>query len=349
MDSLHERSIVVNGDAAIEWQIITGNSSWDESSSFRNFSEIRSQPGGVGILNLLINELVRQKNAKNQIPLWRNYSLLVPFSDFHPSDLRITHSFTQAKYYGSKPAPAWRISERFGTQIATSNEIQSWQKIENEPDDPDLIILHDSNLGFRNNKDLWPKALFGQGKTPWIILKMAKPVMEENLLFDLIQKNFSEKCIVVISADDLRKTAVQISCNLSWERTAQDVIWELIYNPKMNKLATCAHVIITFQNAGAVIISKSDDGKKLPKCHLFFDSKHSEGSWDQSYPGMMTGYQSCFIAGLANQYLSDTPDILNGVQAGLSAMRTLHLNGYEDKNENKSHARFGFTNQKNSY
>ena len=42
---------------------------------------------------------------------------------------------------------------------------------------PDLILLDDADLGFRQAKDCWPMAVrTAENKTAWIMLKMAKPV-----------------------------------------------------------------------------------------------------------------------------------------------------------------------------
>lgn len=330
-----ERSVVVNGDAAIDWFVISGVTRGEESGSRRNISRLSSQPGGVYLLNDLIGATVNRFNQKNPAEPWQIYSLHTPEASFHPSDLRINHSFARCTRQAGKPTPAWRVVERLGIQKATADGIQPWQLIEDDPDEAALILLHDSNLGFRNHQELWPKALLNSDKKPWVILKMAKPIMEANPLWEYLRQNFSEQLIVVIAVDDLRQAEVQISRNLSWERTAQDVVWELTYNPKMNALLDCSHVIVTFPNVGAILISRSEHADQFPECHLFFDPKHSEGSWEQAFPGKMSGYQCCFLAGLSHHFLTGEPDINTGIQAGLSAMRTLHQTGFVVKNENE--------------
>ena len=139
---------------------------------------------------------------------------------------------------------------------------------------------------------------------------------------------------MVATVDDLRLSEVQISRELSWERTAQDIFWELIHNPCVNSLSHCAHVVISFGPAGAILLSRQE-GKDQPafQCSLFFDPKGIERMWEKEYPGGMVGYTTCLAAGLARQWmLSPThPDIHLGIQSGLSAMRTLHLEGYGER------------------
>ncbi len=65
-------------------------------------------------------------------------------------------------------------------------------------------------------------ALNNKGKDrPWILLKMARP-LAQGPLWEHLHRDFSDRLIVVATVDDLRLSEVQISRELSWERTAQD-------------------------------------------------------------------------------------------------------------------------------
>jgi hypothetical protein len=153
-----------------------------------------------------------------------------------------------------------------------------------------------------------------------------------------------------MAVDDLRLTEVQISRELSWERAAQDVFWELVHNPGVNALSHCAHVVISFNTAGAVLLSRQgtvDTAAKersAPKCFLFFDPGVIEGMWEQSHPGGIIGYTTCLTAGIARQLMlsPDHPDLDQGIQSGLTAMRTLHLEGYGERGSALPQARLAF-------
>src|SRR5262249_42847114 len=148
----------------------------------------------------------------------------------------------------------------------------------------------------------------------------------------------------------LRLTEVQISRDLSWERTAQDLAWELVHNPRVNALSHCAHVVISFNTAGAVLLSRPQareeaaNGRAAPQCRLFFDPQVPEGMWGQDYPGGMIGYTSCLTAGIARQLilLPDQPNINQGIQSGLAAMRKLHLEGYSARETTAPDVRLAF-------
>jgi len=173
---------------------------------------------------------------------------------------------------------------------------------------------------------------------------MARP-LARGLLWEHLHNNFSDRLIVVATVDDLRLSEVQISRELSWERTAQDIYWELIHNPCINSLSHCAHVVISFGPSGAILLSNHED-KNQPSydCSLFFDPKAIEKTWEKDYPGGMVGYNTCLTAGLARQWMltSNHPEIQLGIQSGLSAIRALHLDGYSegDKGSFKSRIRF---------
>ena len=112
-------------------------------------------------------------------------------------------------------------------------------------------------------------------KRPWILLKMARP-LAQGPLWEHLHQNFSDRLIVVATVDDLRLSEVQISRELSWERTAQDIFWELIHNPCVNSLSHCAHVVISFGTAGAILLSRQEEKESahLPMFPVFRSESH---------------------------------------------------------------------------
>jgi len=84
-------------------------------------------------------------------------------------------------------------------------------------DDPDadMVILDDAGNGFRSQEQYWPLALLEGGKKPIVIYKMSLP-LAEGKLWDHVRKNHADRLVVVISADDLRASGVNISRCLSW-------------------------------------------------------------------------------------------------------------------------------------
>jgi hypothetical protein len=90
----------------------------------------------------------------------------------------------------------------------------------------------------------------------------------------------------------------------------------------------CAHVVISFNAAGAFLYSRNSD-REMP-CRLLFDPEVVEGMWERGYPGRMVGYTSCLTAGIAKEVMlaPEEPNVRQGIHAGLSALRSLHREGY---------------------
>jgi hypothetical protein len=201
-----------------------------------------------------------------------------------------------------------------------------------------LLVIDDAGLGFRDHPEIWPRVLKSNKEKPWIILKMAHPVVRGDLWEHLVE-NHADRLITILTVNDLRRSEVQISREYSWERTAQDLAWELIYNPQINLLAHCACTIISYDTAGAFLLSRLNNNQKEKqkslgiKLYLFFDPQHFEGSWALDYPGYMIGYTSCLTASIARELLlnQSVPDIKLAMQSGLRAMRRLHSEGYGNR------------------
>ena len=65
---------------------------------------------------------------------------------------------------------------------------------------------------------------------------MSRPIADGPLWAHL-REHHARRLIAVLRVNDLRLAEVQISRELSWERTAQDIFWELIHNPRVKALA----------------------------------------------------------------------------------------------------------------
>ena len=343
-----EQIIIITGDIAMDWNLARTRRSKSDVSfwSADDSTSTTWQRGGSALLADLVEAVAKYLQQDGTHPFSiRQTGAPHESGRVHPDDERYHHSYAmwEPVKYGDKPA--WRVEEFLGLDRAAGDSIQDWQKVVEDSPEADLVILDDADLGFRNHPELWPAALNARQKNlPWILLKMARP-LAQGPLWEHLHRDFSDRLIVVATVDDLRLSEVQISRELSWERTAQDVFWELVHNPCINSLSHCAHVIISFGPAGAILLSRTE-GKEQPvfQCSLFFDPKGIERMWEMDYPGGMIGYNTCLTAGLARQCMlsPDQPDIQLGIQSGLSAARTLHMEGYGERGVPVSRAKLVF-------
>ena len=331
--------IVVTGDVTMDWNLArtrrsdSGSAAWNADDCTRAYW----QRGGAALLADLIQAVVSRLKQEGKA----DYSLRemgAPRDQALSGDPQFHHSYAMWSLFDydvktardkNKPPQAWRVQEFLGLDrcaIAASLEKDEWKRVQNDTAEADIVVLDDADLGFRDDPAFWPKAL-SSDRRPWVLLKMARPVARGKL-WEHLRSNCADRLIVVMSVNDLRLTEVQISRELSWERTAQDLAWELVHNPRINALSRCAHVVVSFDTAGALLLSTQEEGP--PGCQLFFDPAVIEGMWAQTYRGGMIGYTSCLTTGIARQLmlLLDGPGIAGGVQSGLAAMRKLHLEGY---------------------
>ncbi|OGO32366.1 MAG: hypothetical protein A2Z29_02085 [Chloroflexi bacterium RBG_16_56_11] len=328
------KTIVVAGDATIDWNIarIKRKDGVAQAWTADEITTVCCQRGGAALLADLITAVASNSGRINRTT-FEVYQEGLPNGRISPTDDRFHHSFAMwepFKLDDRKPesGSVWRVQEFLGLS-APHAKVRSKTRPENTAGNPipEIIVLDDANLGFRDRPEAWSRLLSsGRGK-PWILVKMAKPVVQGKL-WEHLQQHHAERTIVIMTAGDLRNSQVQISRQLSWERTAQDLVWELTNNPHVNTLSRCAFVIVSFTTAGAVLHSRKPDS--TPEATLFFDPVAMEGEWGRHYRGFMIGYNSCLTAGIARQLMlePDRPDIARGIQSGILAMRTLHIEGY---------------------
>lgn len=329
------KTIIIAGDVTIDWNIarLGRNDRAAQAWTAKENTAIFYQHGGAAMLADLINAVARDMKQTCRM----NFSIRqvnLPRGRLSPTDGRLHHSYAMwAPFRTDERQPAsgnvWRVQEFLGMPpwYVDSAATHKLEKVADDPSSSDIVILDDANLGFRDHPKSWPQAIMKNHEGPWVLVKMAKPVTQGKL-WEHLYKNHSGRLIVVLPISDLRSRQVQISRQLSWERTAQDLVWELLHNTQVNTLAHCAYVIVSFGPAGVVLLSKGI--KNSSEGTLFFDPSAMEGEWGSNHRGYMVGYNSCLTAGITRELMLNIkqPDILRGIQSGIRAMRLLHVEGY---------------------
>jgi len=333
-------TVVVSGDFTLDWNLARSPGLeaqigvWEPAVC----SRLRWQRGGAALLADLIEGIAGQMRERTVFRICQPDTprRIGPPEDAHigPEDTRYHHSYATwmpfpfAAEGSEKEDDAWRVAEFLGISRRLSTDTPAkWARVVNDSSSARLVVLDDADLGFRSKRELWPASLTAPGSHPWVLVKMSRPVAQGELWSHLCAHH-AERLIVVMTVNDLRLTEVQISRGLSWERTAQDLVWEVIYSRNLGSLARCAHVVISFNAAGAFLYSR--DGAREGPCQLLFDPEVVEGTWEQGYPGRMVGHTSCLTAGIAKELMLEPnePSIRQGIRAGLSALRVLHREGY---------------------
>lgn len=334
--------MIVTGDATIDWNLARSTSAGDGAGQGTETStEGYVQPGGAALLGEVIDAVASRAAGGGERFQVRRIQL--PVRALVPDAAGVYHSYVSwARFKGGQEGgpEAWRVKEFLGLDSTRAEAEESGELLALEDDSPDadLIVLDDAGLGFRAGPGLWPAAIRSpRERRPWVVLKMARPVAE-GPLWERLLADFAERLVVVMAVNDLRLTEVQISRELSWERTAQDLAEELVSNPRVNALSHCAHVIVSLGTDGALLLSRRDVPglrsweEKRPECRLFFDPRMVEGMWAEEHPGGAVGYTTCLTAAVVLQLIAGqeeaSPELFEGVRRGLAAMRSLHLMGY---------------------
>lgn len=198
----------------------------------------------------------------------------------------------------------------------------------------------------------------------WIIYRLSAPLRtQDEKLRDLLNEllsdpTYSEKLILILSADALREAGMFISSRHSWEKVTADIHWGLRNHRTASELSKARHLIISFDSAGCVHdFSPADqwqgersDSHDERVTTLYYDPNGLERFWLDQHPGLMVGRTYCLASAIAFSLALDAQDpraqtsddgeteetpgrrallsIRKGIFAGLSSNRDMHRFGY---------------------
>ncbi len=250
---------------------------------------------------------------------------LLPLKEFLTSTIELDVFSATGKSGSGK---VYRVSRFLGFTGPVSGQ-PKLLPIAQDDADAQMVILDDENNGFNEQPDYWPLALTIAGKAPLILYKMNNPI-DSNALWQTLEKHHLRNTIVIINADDLRAKGVNISKSLSWEKTAQDFVWQINNNPSLAFLGNCCHLIVPFGLEGAIYYRNED----TPESSLYFLPYAFEGDSIKESQGKMYGLTSCFVAGLARSIVAseskeDLPAAISeGIREGMVATHQYFRAGF---------------------
>ena len=291
--------IVVSGDICINslyWRTDARNHSGFNWQSHLNVHRV-SLPGEALLLAKLVSLATGLDVLAPQAP---DFSTVI-VRDFLQSFGEVAHF--PALSHPETTAKVYRLKRLLGFAGPSGGPVKLLP-IANDDSDADMVIIDDENNGFNCAEAFWPLALKTTGKTPIILCKMSNP-SQSSRLWKNIESCHIDNAIVIINIDDLRSKGVNISKGLSWERTAQDFVWQMHNHPNLAFLSNCRHLIVLLGLEGAIYYKNEGS----PESHLYFLPYEFEGSSFAANLGMMSGYTSCFVAGI-------TRSIINGIHSG---------------------------------
>jgi hypothetical protein len=314
-------SIVVAGDVTIDWLEWSTRSeeglgdinapNWELYEGTR----MRPEEGGA----LLLANMVRAATGSKVL------TYRITGIDCIPPE-KVIHSIAVLDAYSMNKGKekTYRIKRYGGFAGPVKNSLKQLPVIDDDPD-AGLVVLDDAGNGFRDDKSMWPRAILDDGKSPIVILKMSRP-LTSGLLWEHLIKSHAEGLIVLIGANDLRDMGVNISRRLSWERTAEDLAWQMAYNPAVRALAACRHLVIRLGLDGAIHYS-NDHGKVDTR--LFYDPAFAEDGFKERHKGDMQGVTAAFAAAFAASIaVEGVAGIGRGICSGIRRSRQLFELGF---------------------
>lgn len=317
--------IAVTGDICInslQWITYPQNNeglNWETHSNVHNILK----PGE----SLLLSELVALATGANILaPKTQDTELT-----FSREFLRSTAELDLFPKYdvGRKKETVYRVKRFLGFTGPSSN-IPKLLPISNDDVDADIVIIDDENNGFNSNMKFWPLAIKSSNKSPIVLYKLNNPNGSSEL-WKHLEENHIENTVVIINSDDLRSKGVNISKSLSWEKTAQNFLWQINNNPNLEFLANCRHLIVPFGLEGAIYYQNGG----ITESRLYFLPYEFEGGFVKEDQGKMYGLTSCFVAGLAQGIVSENADkrllslsLSEGIRQGIVAAQKYFIEGF---------------------
>jgi hypothetical protein len=325
-------TVVVSGDVTMDWNLARRappglGGGWHPDLRAR----ASRQRGGAALLADLVEASLEDRAGAGPRVLATDASA----ERTSPDEGRYSHSYAVwapcAAARGERRR-VWRVDPPMGLDRATSDATvrEEWERLGADLLAADAIALDDADLGFRDRSDpeLWRRVAEG-GRDPWVLLKTSRPIAE-GPLWEHLREHRADRLVVLMTIADLRGTDVQVSRELSWERTAQDLYWELVHNPLVNGLSRCAHTVVSFGAAGALLLSGAPGKLGEARCSLLFDPAEIEGTWESERPGAMIGATACLAASLTRELAlaPAEPDLERAIGSGVGAGRRLWDEGY---------------------
>lgn len=330
-----KRDILVTGDFVLDHHIYEGQRHHYGDRRHRGVREVE-ELGGAALIHYLLAELKGEVTSHLSVAVGKNDASRTPSL---PKGVRVPSELSAYaiwRPFGNdrKTSPEqrmWRTEDAMGFGGLPEPDVPfKWPKADGIPNRPDIIVLSDGGMGFRENPPLWPDdASLKQAR--WIVLKTTHPLAEGALWQRLTRPEIRSRLVVIVSSNDLRKGSAHISSGLSWDATVDSVLTALAPGGEHQALTCGRHLLIAFGTEGGLWLETAKTFTSA-KTHLVYDAESVEGDQYKPQKGKAFGALSCLAAAaawrLAKASGATTPDLAITLEGSLSAMHDLLNKGH---------------------
>ena len=328
-----KKTVVVAGDLIWDYNLVQSPRTPSSYSELRQQTMLHYHAGGAwyleDIVGLACADLVETKEVSivgvqrdEKPPVGKSAQVSQSYSIWLPYARHIEKNDKEKM---------WRVSQFLGCQ-RPSGVPQPVPVRENVPE-PDLLVLDDLGLGFRQFTNLWPASLQEEGKKPKAIVLKTSPPLEGPLWEKLLSTPYADRLTVVLSVAALRKRDAAISRSLSWDQMIEETVAEFAKGLSARDLSRCRRVIVHFAVAGAASFTRC---RPLPSAsepllervrfeRFLYHPDELEGAWLAKRPGATFGATAILTAAVVRHELQpqDYP-LYIALCRGLAAMKVNH-------------------------
>ena len=312
------RTVLVTGDRVWRHDVLRAPRAASTMECHANQPIFRSSPVGAWHLANLVDAACSGMAAPALRPdcptAWSDPG------EFHHS----AHAFASWELFpagGRSEARAWRIREFLGCHSATEPPAPEFPT-PHAP--PDLVMVDDADLGFRERPTHWHPSIIATDGPP--IVLVAKERLGEGALWTALATDHGARTTVVTTLDALRRRDAAISTDLSWDRTLDDLQREVARASVAWWFRAIGRLVVLMPGVGVAWLLRGGSGYRIDRC--VYHPVHQAGSWRDPRTGVtLTGTRLLAAAVVRHLLEPETYPATVAMSRALVAARACHAQG----------------------
>jgi hypothetical protein len=307
-----DKTILITGDCVINHHVY-------ENHTGDPCTKIVEHQGGVVLLHKLLTEVSKKvKEGSFSVSLGTNGRL----KKYLPHSFSLWYPVT-VKGESATKIRQWEFSRSLGDPCKIYEQMPGKMAVGSSSGE--VLVIHDAGLYFRHgaNRHLWPDRVSSPKpeEIDRVVLTMSSPLAHGDLWREL-STHFRKKLIVIVSLRDIVEEEAGITVGISWEKTLEELTFELLHNGAISDLLKCGDLIVKIGTAGALWVNSEGGASSFTA--IFDPTRLDTGiSYETDEVSL------CFAAAIATRLMREKTDaVLMGIHSGLATITKLVDLGY---------------------